>query len=614
MKIILSNLKKIAPVKADSDQIASDLTMLGHFCEGVNRIDNEEVIGLEIRQNRGDCLSYLGIAKELSILYNIPLTLEKKEFETDSKYKLDLKVNAKKYVKRIMAVKISDVKVKPSPEWLRKFLTLHDINPINNIVDTTNYIMLIFGIPSHAFDCRISGEEINWTLNNEKFQTLTSIDGSKIKLNKDSLLMVGNNQALGLAGVVGGRDSGINNKTQDIIIEMAVYDREKVNKDSRNLKVITEASTRLDKELDSELIPQAFAHLIHAINELAGGKTNSQIFDYYPTKIQMPKIKLNLENVSRIAGIKIRDDFSLEILKRLGCKIEPKDKGYIVSPPTNRKDLELEEDLIEDIIRFFGYDKIPVNQPISDDKLNDVTPAILVVIENLKNKILNLGYDEVLSWPLVDENNIFGQEFDKKPIKTENNINSNYPILRMSIIPSLMKQADQYSRYKIPFSQFFEAGKVYFQKNGKHTEQHSIAIFNKNKKILTRDVRSLIGSSETTWAKDRHGHYCEFNPEKLVNQINQEKVCLKYLTNPNSIHELNKQIIKLDANLVFEKEQAIETLLENYFHKIGPEVCWKLEISDIFKTKDKYKYTITAHYYNVSSSKAKIIHKKAFNL
>jgi hypothetical protein len=184
----------------------------------------------------------------------------------------------------------------------------------------------------------------------------------------------------------------------------------------------------------------------------------------------------------------------------------------------------------------------------------------------------------------------------------------------MSIIPSLMKQADQYSRYKIPFSQFFEAGKIYFQEKNKYMEQHSIAMFNKDKKGLERDVRSLIGSSATNWAKDNHGHYCEFNPEKRIGKNSEDKVVLNYQTNPDSIHELNKQIIKLDANLIFEREQVIETLLKNYFKKIGPEVCWKLEVSDIFNTNNKFKYTITAYYYNISSNKAKTIHKKAFNL
>lgn len=613
MKILLSNLKKIIPIKASSSRIANDLTMLGHFCEGINKIEGEEVIGLEIRQNRGDCLSYLGIAKELSVLYGIPLTLREKQIKINSKNKLPLKVSAKKYVKRVMAVKISHVKVKPSPEWLRKFLILHDINPINNVVDATNYNMLTYGIPSHAFDSNISGEEIEWTLNKGKFQTLTSIDGTKIKLNKDTLLMVGNNQVQGLAGIVGGRDSGINNKTQEIIIEMAVYDRAKVNKDSRNLKVITEASTRLDKELDSELIPQAFANLIETIKELAGGEIDSQIFDHYPIKTKMPKIKLNLENISLIAGIKINDSFSLGILEKLGCKIKSENKSYTIIPPTMRKDLELEEDLVEDVIRFFGYDKIPANQPISDKKLNDVTPEILVAIENFKNKILNLGYDEVLSWPLVRENNIFGQDNNKRPINTENNINSNYPILRMSIIPSLMKQADQYSRYKVPFSKFFEAGKIYFQRNGKYLEQHSIAMFNKDRKALEKDIKSL-GPSEAIWTEDSFGHYCEFNPEKQVSKNSKDKVTLNYQTNPDSIHELSKQIIKLDANLVFERKQVIETLLKNYFQKIGPGICWMLEVSDIYKTKNKFKYTITAYYYNISSSKAKKIHKKIFNL
>ena len=187
---------------------------------------------------------------------------------------------------------------------------------------------------------------------------------------------------------------------------MAVYNRVRIRNDSRSLKTITEASIRLDKELDTETIPLAFSHLISLIQEHCQATVSGQLLDIYPQRPPLISISFDPQKPSLYAGIKIDDEFSKKTLTALNCSVSPLVKEGIkgrllVSPPSLRKDLTIEEDLIEEIIRFYGYNKIPTNDPIDSTQFPDITPPILYLCEKLKDDLVGLGYNEVRSWPLV---------------------------------------------------------------------------------------------------------------------------------------------------------------------------------------------------------------------
>ena len=620
MKIIYSHLKKFVPdLRQPARKVANDLTMIGHFCDGFEEIEGEEVISLEIRQNRGDCLGYFGIAKELSVFYDIPLIIEKTTLpKTTVSYDLPIKVTAINEIRRIMAIRITGVKNKPSPDWLKKFLSLHDINSINTIVDLTNYVMLWYGIPNHAFDTSKIGKQLAWELNEGKHKYFTTFDGTKIKLEDDTFQVSGDRGVVSLAGIVGGKTSGIELDTKETLVEMATYDRSKVRQDSRKLKVITEASTRLDKELDTELIPQAFSYLINLILESCGGQITSRIYDFYPIKLPKKSIYFDFKKPSLYSGIEITQDFAEKVFKNLGCKF--KNKGII--PPTIRKDISLEEDLIEEVIRFWGYQKIPSNRPIAYKKMADITPEIVYLIDSVRSILVQLGYDEIKSWPLIKENEQKEnrQLSGAKPINTENSINSDYTVLRMSIVPSLVNQEKQYRKYKLPQLKFFEVGKVYYQAKGQYCEHYSLGIYDEDKNGLKLALEMLEKQLNAQMLKETilqidSGVCTEIHLEKLLKLTKINKEVKIQRSSQESIKELTSQIINLDANIVTEKREDPNSLLKKYQQKAGKHL-WQIAITDIYldKKSKEYKYTFQASYFNISDKAAKKIHLEAFNL
>jgi len=624
MKIIYSHLQKLLPdLNQSPRKVADDLTMIGHLSDGLEKRGSQSVISLEIRQNRGDCLSYYGIAKELSVLYNIPFKIPQFNLsKTSQNYSLPIKVAAKKQVRRLIAIRLSHLSNHPSPKWLKQFLKLHEINSINTIVDLTNYIMLWYGIPNHAFDAQKSGESLVWAVNNNQFKNFTTLEDDKVNLEPETLIIHNGQTVVSLAGIIGGRNSGINLNTTEAIVEMAIYNKTRVHKDSRKLKIITEASTRLDKELDTQLIPQAFKHLIQLILTYCAGEISSNLVDIYLQKPPARAIKFAPHKVSQYAGINIPKEFTLKTLKKLGCQIK---KGFIV-PPTSRADLNLKEDLIEEAIRFYGYHKIPTNQPISDKKMPDITPKTLYLIEAVKNILVNLNYDEIRSWPLIEKKNICkNRELPKNahPFYTQNNINSDYPILRQSIVSSLITQKKQYEKFKVTTMQFFEIGKIFYQIGPKYYENYSLAIYNQSVDQLQKDSQELLhqlnfNDNNIPIIKIDRDAFVEINLDKLVKKIAViPKInAVKTVGDRGATVELNRQIITQDANVFLPKKEDPQKLITQYSQKISNQYLWQIEIIDIYqdsKTK-QYKYTFRISYFNIDDKTAKKIHRKVFNL
>ncbi len=600
MKLIYSELKKFLPdLSVEAQQLRDDLTMIGHFTNFFEEIDNEIVFDLDIKVNRGDCLGYYGLARDLSVFYDFPLQNLSKNIDNSSNNKLPIKVTTNN-VKRVMAIKLSNLKNSTSPKWLQTFLKCHNTKSINTLVDLTNYIMFLYGIPCHAFDTAKSTDNLIWEMNS-KFKKFISLDGSNLILDNKILMVNNPDKALSLS-FWGGESCAIDLNTAETIIELAVYDRATVRQNSRQLKSVTEASVRLEKDLDPELIPIAFNHLVNLILENCDGQINSQIFDYYPQPQILPQIEFDLKKPSLVAGIDIPVDFSFDVLKRLGSTINDLSSTISIIPPSIRKDITIEADLVEEVVRFWGYQKIPKNQPLAFKEVKDITPKEIYLIENIKDKLVQLGYDEVLTWPLVIT------PFDKKTVvKTQNSINSEAIYLRQSLIPSLVQQLDQYNRFKLPEPQFFEIGKIFSKKGNKFVEKNSLGIYNHDRDSLRRDVACYVSTGKIKFVDN----FAEIilddlpKPDKYIPSQQQ-----------NNATELSSQIITLDANITLDTKEDPIKLIEKYSQIIGPEYLWKLIITDIYQDlkTNKYRYTFQASYFNLDDKTAKSIHLKTFDL
>ena len=597
MKLIYSQLQKFLPdLKVEPYQLRDDLTMIGHFTNFFEEIDNEIVFDLDIKVNRGDCLGYYGLAKDLSVFYNIELKppFSRKVRPQDGVGFLPIKITTDN-VKRVMSTKISNIKNNVSPQWLQTFLKCHNTKSINTLVDLTNYIMFLYGIPNHAFDTAKSTDNLTWEMNS-KFKEFISLDGSKLILDNKILMINNPDKTLSLS-FWGGESCAIDLTTTETIIELAIYDRTTVRQNSRQLKSVTEASIRLEKDLDCELIPTAFNHLVNLILENCGGQINSQIFDYYQNPVKIPEIKFDPQLPSQVSGIQIPSDFSLDCLERLGCQIN----NNLITPPSIRKDISITADLTEEVIRFWGYQKIPTNQPLTFKEVTDITPKEIYLIENLKDQLVQLGYDEVLTWPLVTT-----PTNEKTIIKTQNSINSEAIYLRQSLIPSLVQQLDQYNRFKLLEPQFFEIGKIFSKEGDNFIEKNALSIYHHNQSQLLNDLEKLNLKTQII-----NNNFAEIiidnlsKPEKYIPKQHQ-----------NNAIELTSQIITLDANITLNTKEDPIKLIEKYSQIIGSKNLWKLIITDIYQDSktNKYRYTFQASYFNIDDKTAKSIHLKTFDL
>jgi len=629
MKIIYSEIKKLLPgLNQPIKKLVQDLTLIGHFVDGLEEKGNSVVISLEVKQNRADCLGYWGVAKDLAVLYDLDLQKPKIDFPNIAGQKaLPIKIETQEPVTRVMAAKISYLNNQPSPKWLKTILALHDINSINTLVDLTNYIMLLWGIPNHAFDAQKSTDNLVWETNQGKFNHFTSFDGTKVALEKETLQISNKKEVLSLAGIVGGQNSGVDLSTKEAIVEMAIYNPTRVRLDSKSLKVVTEASIRLEKQLDPELVPTAFNHLISLILKHCQGKVTSSIFNYYPKekKLSPPTISFNPKSPATIAGVNIDEGFSLKTLKSLGCLVNQKEEnGWLVVPPSGRPDLELEEDLAEEVIRFWGYQNIPTDQPISTEILPDITPKTLHLIEAVRNILVNLGYDEIRSWPLIKKGQFLKASFlpeETKAIYTQNNINDHYPLMRASICSCLKFQNRQYQKLKIPQRRFFEIGKIFYQNEEQPQECWSLGIFDQSAKKLIRKMKQFYHDlgikppEKISIVKTDGGAMTEIDLNQLVKNLSQiPKITIT--KSPQRVdqaaQELTSQIIDLDANLIFSQEKDPRELIEEYQAKFDPNILWQLVVLDFYQEEKVYKYTLRAFYYNCSAKEAKGVHQKVF--
>ena len=618
MKIIYSQLQKLLPSlkNVDPKTVASRLSWLGHFANSIESTPTDTIINLEVRQNRGECLGYFGIASDLSPLYG-PLNIKSYQTIPDKSLPATPVTINSKDVLRIQSLSISNIKNIPSPPWLKTFLNNHDINSINCLVDLSNYIMLLYGIPCHTFNADKVNHRLTWQ-NNTNFSSFTSLDGTVIDIQKQNLLITNDKEVVSLS-FIGGKNSGVDLNTTNTIIEMAVYNRSRVRSDSRGLKTITEASTRLDKYLDCNLVPLAFSHLKQIILDILGGTISTKLLDYYPTPQESPIIKFDTKKVSSIAGIKINDKFSIQTLEKIGCQYKRHSESssesiYLVTPPTIRKDINIEEDLIEEVIRYFGYDNIPTDAPISDNKLNDITPKIIYLIKSLKDTLVSLGYNEVRSWPLIQKKHILKNllKKDQQIIYTQNSINQQYPVLRHTIISSLQNQFEQYKKYKLDDTSFFEIGNIFYQQGNDYIEKYSLGIFSPYSDKLQTDLDKIDLGDPDHVIKNNSGLFIEYI---LNNKASKAKTQTYDKTDSHAAIELTRQIVTLDANLTLSKKIDSNDLINEYSQKIGKHL-WQMKITDIYhNTKDNtYKYTFRVSYYNLSSAKSKKLHLDTFNL
>lgn len=611
MIIVLSELKKLLPdLPASGQKLADTFSLIGHFCAGYKNEHGQDIYDLEIRAaNRPDCLGYLGIARDLAAYYKInpPKLFDPDEspsptIKTSENLKFKINISAPHLVKTLRACKIIDLQIGPSPQWLQDLLTHHDINPINNLVDLTNYAMLLYGIPVHAFDAQKVNNQLDWS-ESKKGETITTFDGTKLNLENGNLIIKSGDTPVSMSSI-GGNNSGIDENSTETILEVAIYDPYRVHQDNRLLNIQTEAGSRLEKFLELQVLSTILHHLQKLVVDICGGKLTDEQFAFDNYTYTPPQITFDPKLVSQFSGTNISTEICYDILSRLGCQKNP---DNTTTPPFARTDINIQEDLIEEVIRIYGYDKITIEEPIDPAPKNNITPQIIKLTESIKNVLVQMGYDEIRSWPLVSKDNLLPELASGDTIYAQNSINDEFPALRQTLISSLISQRHQYDRFKVPSTKFFEIGKIFNQINGKYVEDHALGIYTDQ----PEDLQVLQDKLQTklVWT-----NYQNYHQTILTNILDFQE---DNQTPPaNNSYELTTQISELDATVSFNSVQDPQKLLNTYTQKIDKNILFSLVIKDYYhdpKT-DHHNYTFTAWYYNCDSTTAKHTHLAAFNL
>lgn len=442
MKVTYSWLKDFLDLKIPPQELAEKLTMAGLEVVSLEKIAEDSVLEIEITSNRPDWLSVIGIAREVSAICNLKIKTPKiKETKIKTKDRLPLKIavsikaDCPFYSGRV----ICDVKVGPSPEWLKKRLESLGCRSVNNIVDITNYILFETGQPLHAFDLdTLNQQEIN-VRRAQANEKITTIDGQQKTLIPEVLVIADKNKPVAIAGIMGGKETEVTFKTRNILLESAVFNPLLVRRAKQKLGLQSESAYRFERGVDFETAKSASIAAQELILKLAGGRP-CVYKSAGMLKSTNPVINLDLVYVNKVLGLTIPVPKIKQILGGLGLKVKTKTKNILrVKIPGFRQDLKLPIDLVEEIARIYGYAKIPQTIPAirPEQKITDQRD----ITGGIKNILSSLGLYEVITYSLVDRNLLTKSGFgtDKNLIEILNPLSREQEVLRPTLLPSLIR-------------------------------------------------------------------------------------------------------------------------------------------------------------------------------
>ena len=460
---------------------------VGTLAASIFDIENDQVFEIGLTPNRADAMSHFGVARDLKAgLVQKDINLELitpsvSAFHVDNRtLKIDVDVINKDLAPRYCGVCISGVKVKESPIWLQHRLKAIGLSPINNVVDATNYVLHELGQPLHAFDAaKISGNkiEVKTLKAGTKFTTL---DGVERELHEDDLMICDTEKPMCIAGVFGGLQSGVNESTTSIFLESAYFNPVSIRKSAKRHALNTDASFRFERGIDPNITEYALKRAVLLIQELAGGEITSDIIDLYPNKIKDFEVRLSFENAKKLIGEEIPKETIKRILTSLEIKVNNvTEAGLGLTVPAYRNDVEREADIIEEILRVYGYNNIATTTKLNAS-ISGTSKFEDYKIQNIVgNQLVSQGYFEILSNSLTTPNyvSLSEQLNEEHNISMLNPLSNDLSVLRQSLLFSGLEAVSFNINRKRADLKLFEFGKTYHGYNDKREELKHLSLF-----------------------------------------------------------------------------------------------------------------------------------------
>lgn len=529
---------------------------------------NDALIEFEITSNRPDCRSIIGIAREAAITLGTELKLpeikvngcsEEMQFEIDIQTDL-----CKRYCGKV----VKDVKVGPSPYWMQRRLIEAGMRPINNIVDITNYVMLELGQPLHAFDLddiKYNKMIVKCANEGEKFTTL---DGVERTLTSDMLVIGNQDKTLDLAGIMGGENSEIKNETIAIFLEGASFAKENIRATSKKLGLRTEASSRFEKGIDVNLAQMAVNRAAQLIEELECGRVLNNMLDYYPKKEEVQKLTVNPQRINKLLGVNVSIEQFINILENLEfkCNLVASDKLEL-EVPSFRLDITEDADILEEIARIYGYEKIPAAD-LEGNATAGVKSENQKFIDTVKNNAIAVGLNEILTYSFVsprgvDKINLPKNDEKRNFVKIINPLGEETSVMRTTLIPNMLNVISTNVSHKVESVSAFECGNTFTPQDGLPVETKKFCSAMYGKDV---DFFSLKGVVETILNNVGFDGY-EIEPETTNSTFHPGR-CAKVVYNNiyiGTFGELHPDVIE-NYNLgqrVYVSEINVDLVFEN---------------------------------------------------
>lgn len=556
---------KIRGVESSGMLCAEDELGLGHSHDGILILPEETEPGMEastyfqlesdfvfeigLTPNRADAMGHIGVARDLVAFLNVHknkglkiIREDVSSFQKDNNnLKIEIENLSPESCPRYMGVTLTNVQVKESPSWLKNRLLSIGLTPINNVVDVTNFVMHELGTPLHAFDADNVGDKIvvkNATAG-EKFITL---DGVERTLSDKNLMITNGEENLCIAGVFGGLESGVKSNTTNVFLESAYFNPVSVRKTAKEHGLNTDASFRFERGVDPSLTDYALKRAALLIKELAEAEISMDVIDLYPTKIENHSVVFHYEKCTQLIGVEIPKQQVNEILENLEIKVLSDINGTAkLEVPAYRVDVTREADIIEEILRIFGFNNVPLPKKLNTSINNFIKPDLEKIQNTLSEFLIGKGFYEMLNNSLT--NMQYSSKLGGEVVKESNNINMLNPlsqelgVMRQTLLFDLLEVVKHNQNRQNPDLKLFEFGKTYI-KNGegyKETKKLMIAISGRleaeqwNSSKNTASFYSIKGIVNSVL--QRLGLYNLLRESSLTNSLLEDGVELHILKN-----------------------------------------------------------------------------------
>lgn len=485
MKFLLSWVKEFIEISVPPEKLAERLTLGGLEVNRLEKVEGDWLFEAEVTPNRPDLLSHLGIARETAAVLGRPfrfprwLSREFRPLRGDRGTPFPVSIEDEQGCGRYAGIVIEGVQIRPSPPALAKRLEKIGLRPINNVVDVTNLCMLELGQPLHAFDLdALEGGQIR-VRRAKAGETLQLLDGSKCALSPDQLVIADGKKPAALAGVMGGQASQVTPQTKRILLEAAWFKPSLIRRSGRLAKISTDSSYRFERGIDPEMTAPAAFRAARWIARLSGGTVQTPITEVGNVQADRRAISLKPKKVQEVIGVRISSGQQRRILEHAGCKVRASGRGWRVEPPSWRQDLKIPEDLHEELVRLFGYDRVPATLPPLPRRqpakpLED--PAVEREME-VRRLLIAAGMQEISSYSLIDPaDHVKAKTAAAGEVELRNPLSGEQAVMRNTLlIGALQAVARNLNRKTEEGFRLFEVGSI-FTKNPDGTPKETKAL------------------------------------------------------------------------------------------------------------------------------------------